>query len=78
MKVCLFFFNFQKGVDQENFEDMIKSLIGDDVDMKKYLIEQLIEYCELDEATRWAEMLNIPDDELPQEVLSRCDQSNSK
>ena len=57
---------------------MIKFLVGDDVDMKKYLIDELIEYSELDEAAKWAQMLNIPDDQLPQEVLSRCDKSYSK
>ena len=64
-------------MDEENFADMIKSLVGDDKDIQKYLVDELVNYYEMDAATKWAKIFEIPKEELPEQVLERLETDQS-
>lgn len=47
------------------------NLIRDDQELLEYLVDKLIDIDELDDAARWAQRLQLEEDRIPSQIVSR-------
>ncbi|KAL4219645.1 hypothetical protein ACF0H5_022217 [Mactra antiquata] len=69
LKYCMHKRFIEKGMGVGSWEEMVRSVVGDDDYMKLQLVEQLALYNETIEAAKWADDYNLSDDILMESVV---------
>uniref|UniRef100_A0A4X2KFQ1 3'-5' exonuclease domain-containing protein n=1 Tax=Vombatus ursinus TaxID=29139 RepID=A0A4X2KFQ1_VOMUR len=68
----LFYKRFvEKSMTQENWEDHIQNMVGENVWLQEQLIQLLISYCDAATAAQWALSYHLPSESLPAKVAEK-------
>ncbi|XP_036605493.1 exonuclease mut-7 homolog isoform X1 [Trichosurus vulpecula] len=68
----LFYKRFvEKSMTQENWEDHIQNMVGENLWLQEQLIQLLISYCDAATAAQWALSYHLPDESLPAKVAEK-------